>query len=112
MPHYSVVQLGVGVRKPKHTTKPMRGHFAKAGVEPQRKLAEFRVSEDALLDVGVELSVEHFLVGQKIDVTGTSTGKGLPGAMQRHNFGGLRPKQDRKSTRLNSSHSCASRLSS
>src|SRR3546814_3053342 len=80
---YSAVQLGVGVRKPTHTTKPMRGHFAKAGVEPKRKLAEFRVSEDALLDVGVELSVEHFLVGQKLDVTGTS---------------------DRKSTRLNSSH--------
>ena len=55
---YTAVQLGVGVRKPKHTTKPMRGHFAKAGVEPKRKLVEFRVSEDALLDVGAELSVE------------------------------------------------------
>lgn len=87
---YTAVQLGVGARKPKHTTKPMRGHFAKAGVEPKRKLAEFRVAEDALLDVGAELSVEHFLVGQKVDVTGTSIGKGFAGAMKRHNFGGLR----------------------
>ncbi|EDP62457.1 Ribosomal protein L3 [alpha proteobacterium BAL199] len=87
---YTAVQLGVGVRKPKHTTKPMRGHFAKAGVEPKRKLVEFRVTEDALLDVGAELSVEHFVAGQKVDVTGTSIGKGFAGAMKRHNFSGLR----------------------
>ncbi len=87
---YTAVQLGVGVRKPKHTTKPMRGHFAKAGVEPKRKMVEFRVDEDALLDVGAELSVEHFVPGQKVDVTGTSIGKGFAGAMKRHNFGGLR----------------------
>lgn len=87
---YSAVQLGVGARKPKHTSQPMRGHFAKAGVEPKRKVVEFRVSDDALLDVGAELSVEHFLVGQKVDVTGTSIGKGFAGAMKRHNFGGLR----------------------
>jgi len=87
---YSAVQLGAGVRKPKHTSKPMRGHFAKAGVEPKRKLVEFRVTEDALLDVGAELSVEHFIAGQKVDVTGTSIGKGFAGAMKRHNFGGLR----------------------
>src|SRR3546814_12911165 len=88
---YSAVQLGVGVRKPKHTTKPMRGHFAKAGVEPKRKPAEFRVSEDALQDVGVELSVEHFLVGQKIDVNGPSIGKGFAGALTRHNTVELPP---------------------
>jgi len=87
---YTAVQLGAGSRKPKHTTKPMRGHFAKAGVEPRRKLVEFRVSEEALLDVGAELSVEHFLTGQKVDVTGTSIGKGFAGAMKRHNFAGLR----------------------
>ena len=87
---YTAVQLGAGVRKPKHTTKPMRGHFAKAGVEPKRKLVEFRVTEDALLDVGAELSVEHFIAGQKVDVIGTSIGKGFAGAMKRHNFGGLR----------------------
>ena len=87
---YTAVQLGEGVRKPKHTTKPMRGHFAKAGVEPKRKLVEFRVTEDALLDVGAELSVEHFVAGQKVDVTGTSIGKGFAGAMKRHNFSGLR----------------------
>lgn len=87
---YTAVQLGAGVRKPKHTTKPMRGHFAKAGVEPKRKVVEFRVTEDALLDVGAELSVEHFVAGQKVDVIGTSIGKGFAGAMKRHNFGGLR----------------------
>jgi len=74
----------------KNTTKPMRGHFAVAKVEPKRKLAEFRVSVENMLDVGVELSAEHFVEGQKVDVTGTSIGKGFAGAMKRHNFGGLR----------------------
>jgi large subunit ribosomal protein L3 len=68
----------------------MRGHFAKAGVEPKRKVAEFRVPEDALIEVGAEISAEHFLAGQKVDVSGTSIGKGFAGAMKRHNFGGLR----------------------
>jgi large subunit ribosomal protein L3 len=68
----------------------MRGHFAKAKVEPKRKLAEFRVSADALIDVGAELSAAHFVVGQFVDVTGTSIGKGFAGVMKRHNFGGLR----------------------
>ncbi len=87
---YTAVQLGAGLAKVKNTTKPMRGHFAVAKVEPKRKLAEFRVSAENLLDVGVELSAEHFVEGQKVDVTGTSIGKGFAGAMKRHNFGGLR----------------------
>jgi len=84
------VQLGVGVAKVKRISKGLRGHFAKAKVEPKMKLAEFRVSEDALLNLGDTLSVEHFLNGQYVDVTGTSIGKGFAGAMKRHNFGGLR----------------------
>ncbi len=87
---YSAVQLGNGKAKVKRVTKPMRGHYAKAKVEPKRKLGEFRVSEDALLEVGQELSVNHFIAGQFVDVTGTSIGKGFAGAMKRHNFGGLR----------------------
>jgi len=87
---YSAVQLGVGTRRVKNVTKPQRGHFAKAQVEPKRKLAEFRVTKDALLDVGAELSVEHFLPGQFVDVIGISIGRGFQGVMKRHNFGGLR----------------------
>ncbi|PPR57404.1 MAG: 50S ribosomal protein L3 [Alphaproteobacteria bacterium MarineAlpha4_Bin2] len=87
---YNAVQLGVGKAKVKNTTQPMRGHFAKAKVEPRRKLAEFRVSVDALLDVGAELSAEHFVVGQCVDVVGKSIGKGFAGAMKRHGFSGLR----------------------
>ena len=87
---YTAVQLGSGKAKVKNVTKPQRGHFAKAGVEPKLKLIEFRVSEDALLNVGDELSAEHFNVGQKIDVTGESKGKGFQGVMKRWNFGGLR----------------------
>lgn len=87
---YTALQLGAGKRKVKHTTKPMRGHFAKAKVEPKRKLVEFRVSENGLLNVGDEISAQHFLPGQFVDVTGTSMGKGFAGAMKRHNFGGLR----------------------
>ena len=87
---YTAVQLGAGLAKVKNTTKPMRGHFAAAKVEPKRKLAEFRVSAENMLDIGVELSAEHFVPGQKVDVTGTSIGKGFAGAMKRHNFGGLR----------------------
>ena len=87
---YTAVQLGAGIRKVKHTTAPMRGHFAKAKVEPKRKLAEFRVAEENLLTIGDELSPSHFVKGQKVDATGISIGKGFAGAMKRHNFGGLR----------------------
>ena len=87
---YTAVQLGVGLAKVKNTSKAMRGHFATASVEPKAKLAEFRVSEENLLDVGAEITVEHFVPGQKVDVTGTSTGKGFQGVMKRHNFGGGR----------------------
>ena len=87
---YTAVQLGAGKAKVKNVTKSMRGHYAVAKVEPKRKLAEFRVSEDNMIDVGAQLSAEHFVEGQKVDVTGTSVGKGFAGAMKRHNFGGLR----------------------
>ncbi len=87
---YTAVQLGAGVKKAKRASKAERGHFAKANVELKAKLAEFRVSEDNLVEVGAELSADHFLAGQKVDVTGVSIGKGFAGAMKRHNFGGLR----------------------
>ncbi|MGD9915045.1 MAG: 50S ribosomal protein L3 [Rhizobiaceae bacterium] len=87
---YTAVQLGVGLARVKNTSKAMRGHFAKASVEPKTKLAEFRVSKDNLLDVGSEITVDHFVAGQKVDVTGTSTGKGFQGVIKRHNFGGGR----------------------
>ncbi len=87
---YNAVQLGSGFRKVKRTTNAMRGHFAKAKVEPKRKLAEFRVTANNLIDIGAELAANHFLEGQKIDATGVSIGKGFAGAMKRHNFGGLR----------------------
>ena len=87
---YTALQLGVGNAKVKNVTQPQRGHFAKAKVEPKAKLAEFRVSEDALVDVGAEITAAHFLPGQYVDVTGTSIGKGFAGGMKRHNFHGLR----------------------
>src|SRR5881227_1276020 len=87
---YTALQLGVGAAKVKNVTKPQRGHFAKAKVEPKAKLAEFRVSEDALVDVGAEITAAHFVPGQYVDVTGTSIGKGFAGGMKRWNFGGLR----------------------
>lgn len=86
---YTAVQLGIGHAKPKNVTKPMKGHFAKAGVEAPRKLVEFRVAPDALLDPGTRLSAAHFVKGQMVDVTGTTIGKGFAGAMKRWNFGGL-----------------------
>ncbi|WP_298727741.1 50S ribosomal protein L3 [uncultured Ferrovibrio sp.] len=86
---YTALQLGVDAAKPKNVSKALRGHFAKANVEPKRKLAEFRVPADALVEVGAELSVEHFIVGQFVDVTGTTIGKGFAGVMKRHNFRGL-----------------------
>ncbi len=87
---YTAVQLGVGAAKVKNLSKAMRGHFAKASVEPKQRVAEFRVSDDALVDVGAEITADHFVDGQKIDVIGTSIGKGFAGAMKRHNFAGLR----------------------
>jgi large subunit ribosomal protein L3 len=87
---YTAVQLGVGLAKVKNTSKAERGHFATASVEPKAKVAEFRVSPENLLDVGSEITVEHFVVGQKVDVTGTSIGKGFQGVIKRHNFGGGR----------------------
>ena len=87
---YDALQIGFGSKKPKNLSKAERGHFAKNNVEPKAKIAEFRVSEDALIDVGKKIGVNHFLSGQKVDITGSSKGKGFAGAMKRHNFAGLR----------------------
>lgn len=86
---YNAVQLGLGKAKVKTVSKAQRGHFAKAEVEPKRKLVEFRVAEDALLAPGAELTAEHFVPGQYVDVVGTSIGKGFQGVIKRWNFGGL-----------------------
>src|SRR3954470_4008786 len=87
---YVAVQLGSGTRKINNVGKAERGHFAVAKVEPKRKLAEFRVEEKDLIPVGAEITADHFIVGQFVDVTGTSIGKGFAGGMKRWNFGGLR----------------------
>jgi large subunit ribosomal protein L3 len=87
---YIALQLGSGVRKVSNISKAERGHFAVVKVEPKRELAEFRVSEDALIPIGAEIMADHFVVGQFVDVTGTSIGKGFAGGMKRWNFGGLR----------------------
>jgi large subunit ribosomal protein L3 len=87
---YVALQLGAGTRKVRNVTKAERGHFAAAKVEPKRKLAEFRVEEGDLIPVGAEITADHFVVGQYVDVTGTSIGKGFAGPMKRWNFGGLR----------------------
>jgi len=87
---YTALQLGAGIRKPKHTTKAERANFAVATVEPKRKVVEFRVSPDNLIDVGAEIMASHFVAGQFVDVTGTSKGKEFQGAMKRWNFSGLR----------------------
>jgi large subunit ribosomal protein L3 len=87
---YVALQLGAGTRKVRNVTKAERGHFAAAKVEPKRKLAEFRVEESDLIPVGAEITADHFVVGQYVDVTGTSIGKGFAGPMKRWNFGGLR----------------------
>jgi len=87
---YLALQLGAGARKVQSTTKADRGHFAVAKVEPKRKLAEFRVDDASLIPIGAEITADHFLVGQYVDVTGTSTGKGWAGPMKRWNFAGLR----------------------
>ena len=87
---YTALQLGAGVPKIKRLTKAERGHFAVAKVEPKRKLKEFRVSPDNVIPVGAEITVEHFVPGQFVDVTATSMGKGFAGGIKRWNFGGLR----------------------
>jgi large subunit ribosomal protein L3 len=87
---YVALQLGSGTRKVRNVSKAERGHFAIAKVEPKRKLAEFRVEESELIPVGAEITADHFVVGQFVDVTGTSIGKGFAGPMKRWNFGGLR----------------------
>ncbi len=87
---YVAVQLGSGLAKVKNVSKAERGHFAVAKVEPKRKIVEFRVSDDALIPVGAELTADHFVVGQFVDVSGTTLGKGFAGGMKRWNFGGLR----------------------
>ena len=87
---YTALQLGAGTRKPSRLTKAARQNFAVAQVEPKRKLVEFRVSADNLIEVGAEITADHFVPGQFVDVTGTNQGKGFQGAMKRWNFGGLR----------------------
>ena len=87
---YTAVQLGAGRSKVKNVSKAMRGHFSLAKVEPKRKIAEFRVAPENLIDVGAEITAEHYVEGQFVDVSGTSIGKGFAGAMKRHNFAGLR----------------------
>ncbi|MGJ3625799.1 50S ribosomal protein L3 [Sphingomonas sp. MMS24-JH45] len=87
---YTAVQLGAGVAKAKNVAKPQRGHFGKAEVEPKAITAEFRVTEENLLDVGAEISPDHFVAGQYVDIQGRTQGKGFAGAMKRWNFGGLR----------------------
>jgi large subunit ribosomal protein L3 len=86
---YSAVQLGIGKAKPKNVSKPQKGHFAKAKVEPAKKLVEFRVAADALLETGAVISPAHFTVGQFVDVAGVTKGKGFAGGMKRWNFRGL-----------------------
>ncbi len=87
---YTAVQVGAGTAKAKNLSKPQRGHFGKAEVEPKAKLVEFRVAEDALLDVGAELTADHFAVGQLVDIQGVTQGKGFAGGMKRWGFGGMR----------------------
>src|SRR5438067_10378809 len=87
---YSAVQLGAGTAKAKNVAKPQRAAYGKAEVEPKMKVVEFRVADDALLDVGARISAEHFVAGQLVDVAGVTQGKGFAGAMKRWNFGGLR----------------------
>lgn len=87
---YTAVQVGIGRAKIKHISKALRGRYAQTKIEPKKKIVEFEVSEDALLVVGDKISVEHFVPGQYVDVTGITKGKGFAGVMKRHGFGGLR----------------------
>jgi len=88
--NYVALQLGAGTRKAKNVTQPLRGHYAKAKVAPKAVLREFRVDADKMVDVGMEITADHFVVGQRIDISGVTIGKGFAGAMKRWNFGGLR----------------------
>jgi large subunit ribosomal protein L3 len=87
---YTALQVGVGHAKVKNVSRAQRGHFAVANVEPKQKVVEFRVDDNAMIPVGAEITVDHFVVGQLVDVSGTSMGKGFAGGMKRWNFGGLR----------------------
>ena len=87
---YAALQLGAGTAKAKNVAKPQRGHFGKAEVEPKARVAEFVVAEDALLDVGAEITADHFVAGQLVDIQGSTQGKGFQGGMKRWGFGGLR----------------------
>ena len=87
---YVALQLGAGAKKVKNTSQAMRGHFAKALVEPKHVVAEFRVEEDGLIDVGAEFTADHFVPGQKVDIQGVTVGKGFAGAIKRWHFGGMR----------------------
>jgi len=87
---YVAVALGAGVAKAKNVNKPQRGAFGKAEVEPKQRIAEFRVADDAVLEVGAEISADHFVPGQQVDVQGCTQGKGFAGVMKRWNFGGMR----------------------
>ena len=87
---YVALQLGSGERRANNMIKSDREYFAKVKIEPKRKLGEFRVSDDAVIPVGAEITADHFVVGQFVDVTGTTIGKGFAGGMKRWNFGGLR----------------------
>jgi large subunit ribosomal protein L3 len=86
---YTAIQLGIGTRKAKRVNRALKGHYAKANVEPKRKLVEFRVDADKMVDVGAEIVPSHFVAGQLVDVTGTTNGKGFAGPMKRWNFAGL-----------------------
>jgi large subunit ribosomal protein L3 len=87
---YTAVQLGAGSSKIKRLPRSLRGHFARAEVEPRRHLAEFRVSADNMIDIGAEITADHFVAGQRVDISGTTIGKGFAGVIKRYNFGGLR----------------------
>jgi large subunit ribosomal protein L3 len=87
---YTAVQLGAGTVKAKNVSKALRGHFGVAKVQPKRKVVEFRVAPENLIDIGAEITADHYSEGQFVDVSGTSIGKGFAGAMKRHNFKGLR----------------------
>ena len=83
---YNAIQVAVGSRRPNRVTKPQAGHFRKAGIEPARKCVEFRVDKPEEFELGAEIKVDIFEEGQKVDVTGTTIGKGFAGAVKRHNF--------------------------
>ena len=87
---YTAVQLGAGLSKPKNVNRPLRNYYSKSNVETKRLLREFRVSSENLIDVGAEITANHYVEGQYVDVSGVSIGKGFAGAMKRHNFRGLR----------------------